>query len=43
MTLKILATADWQLGKAFSSLGENAKAFRQQLDTTKDVMKNHRL
>lgn len=42
MTLKILATADWQLGKAFSSLGQNAKAFRQQLfDTAKDVMKNH--
>ena len=42
MTLKILATADWQLGKAFSALGEDAKTFRQQLfDTAKDVMENY--
>lgn len=42
MTLKILATADWQLGKAFTTLGENAKTFRNQLfETAKEVMENH--
>lgn len=42
MTLKILATADWQLGKAFTTLGENAKTFRKQLfDTAREVMENH--
>ena len=42
MTLKILATADWQLSKAFTTLGENAKTFRNQLfDTAKEVMENH--
>jgi hypothetical protein len=42
MTIRILCTGDFQLGKSFSTLGESAKIFREQLMTTfNDVIDNH--
>ena len=42
MTIRILCTGDFQLGKSFSTLGESAKIFREQLMTTfSEVIDNH--
>lgn len=42
MTIRILCTGDFQLGKSFSTLGESAKIFREQLMITfTEVIDNH--
>ena len=38
--VKILATADWQLGKAFSGVGVGANRFREQLFLTAEHIIN---